>query len=100
MDVQYTADPVDLDKPVYDVATERPGKPIRVRLQPLLLRGASEHGRGSDYVSWKGVSWTVGCATPEEAIVFRQALEVFFAAVSTRGLDDTILRLTDEVGGQ
>lgn len=88
MDVSYTADPVDLDQPVIDVAAERPGKPIRIRVLPMLLRASS------DYVAWKGVAWTVGCDSTAEAILVRRALEAFFERLGDSGPEAMIDLLT------
>lgn len=80
LDVQYTAEPVNLDRPAFEAQAERPDKPIRIRLQPTLLR------KSGDHVAWKGVAWSVACPTAEEAIEVRQALELFFARLASHGI--------------
>lgn len=80
LDVQYTADPLDLDKPAMDAHAERPDKPLRLRVQPTLLR------KSGDHVAWKGVAWSVNCPTVADAIAVRHALELFFARLADTGV--------------
>ena len=90
MQVQYSAETLDLDKAVEEAQAERPDKPIRVRLQPALLRSDGA------YVAWRGVAWSVACETPAEAIALRQALVAFFAAIGTHGIAAVTDILTPE----
>ena len=84
MQVAYSADQLDLDRPAHDAATERPNRPIRMRIAPTLLRVNPGETVGN-HQSWKGVSWTLECRTPEEAIAVRRALEAFFVAIAQHG---------------
>ena len=68
MEITYSADAVDLDRPAYDAQAERPDRPIRLRVQPTLLRVRQGETVGN-HRSWTGVSWTLECATAEEAIL-------------------------------
>lgn len=88
MDVSYTADPIDLDQPAHEAAEARPGKPIRLRVIPTLLRATG------DYVAWRGVAWTVSCQTAAEAIEVRRALEAFFERLGDSGPQPMIDLLT------
>lgn len=90
LQVQYTADPVDLDQSLREVAVERGEKPIRLRLQPALLR------ESGDYIAWKGVAWTVQVMTVAEAVEIRSALEAFFKALTTFGPAQVIAGLTGD----
>jgi len=79
MDVNYSGDVTQLDARVREAAAERPGQPIRLRVQPSMRRG---DGR---YTSWQGVVWRVDCANAEEAIALREALQVFFDRAAKLG---------------
>jgi hypothetical protein len=93
MDVTYSADAVDLDKPVYEAQTERPDRPIRLRIQPTLLRVNPGETVGN-HRSWSGVSWTLECRTAEDALAVRDALQAFFAAISRHGAEAVRKALT------
>ena len=84
MEVTYSANVVDLDKPAFDAQAERPDRPIRLRIQPTLLRVSAGDTVGN-HRSWTGVSWSLECRTAEEAIGVRVALEAFFAAIAQHG---------------
>lgn len=84
MEVTYSADAVDLDAPAYEAQTERPDRPIRLRVQPTLLRVKPGETVGN-HQAWPGVSWTLECQGAEEAIAIREALRVFFATIADRG---------------
>ena len=84
MDVTYSANARDLDRPAFEAHAERPNRPIRLRLQPTLLRVKAGQTLGN-HRSWSGVSWTLECQTAEEAIAVRLALEAFFAALGVHG---------------
>lgn len=83
MEVTYSAAVnLALDQPVHDAHAERPGKPIRIRLQPTIFR--VREGRGQQQ-AWAGVSWILACQSPAEAIALREGLKVFFEAVTQLG---------------
>lgn len=86
MEITYSADAVDLDKPAYEAQAERPDRPIRLRIQPTLLRVRPGQTTGN-HSSWSGVSWTLECPTAEDAIAVRKALQMFFAAVAQDGAE-------------
>jgi hypothetical protein len=84
----FARDLADADRPITEAAEERPGKPIRVRVQPMILR------RGGQYNAWKDVRWTLDCETPEEAFAVREAMRLFFAALASAGPHAVITLLT------
>ena len=94
MEITYSADAVDLDRPAYDAQAERPDRPIRLRVQPTLLRVRQGETVGN-HRSWTGVSWTLECATAEEAIEVRDALGNFFNTLSVYGGRKLATILTD-----
>jgi hypothetical protein len=93
MDVIYSADAQDLDRVVWEAQAERPDRPIRVRLQPTLLRVKAGQTLGN-HRSWPGVSWMLECQTAEEAIAVRLAMEVFFGALARLGAEAVAATLT------
>lgn len=93
MEVSYSADAVDLDKPAFEAQAERPDRAIRLRVQPTLLRVAQGESAGN-HRAWPGVSWSLECRTAEEAISVRQALTAFFAALSVHGPEAITKALT------
>lgn len=84
MEVTYSATSVDLDRPAFEAQAERPDRPLRLRVQPTLLRQAPGETTGN-HRSWSGVSWSLECPTAEEAIGVRDALQAFFAAIAQHG---------------
>ena len=93
MEISYSADTPDVDKPAFDAQAERPSRPIRMRVQPTLLRVNPGESVGN-HRSWSGVSWTLECRTAEEAIGVRDALQAFFAAISVHGAEAVRKALT------
>lgn len=81
MEISYSADVTDLNRPAYEAQAERPDLPIRLRVQPTLLR-VKPGAIGGNHKSWPGVSWTLECKDAEEAIAIRDALRSFFLALS------------------
>jgi hypothetical protein len=79
---EFAQDFADPDKPIRDALTERPGKPVKIRIQPMLLR--QSNGRGQ-YQAWKQVRWTLDCDTAAEARSIRDAMKAFFAAMAKCG---------------
>lgn len=80
---EFSRDLSDPDKPVKEAAAKRPGKPIKLRIQPMILNTVD--GKGGQYKSWKQVSWTLECDTPAEAFAVRDAMAVFFEVMGKRG---------------
>lgn len=82
----FTRDLADDQRQVEEAFAERgEGKALRVRIQPQLLRNAKVKHRGTQYMVWKDVSWTLDCASPEEVLGVRDALAVFFRALAAMG---------------
>jgi hypothetical protein len=79
---EFAQDLVDPDQPVRDAFTERPGKPLKIRVQPMLLRATGGKGQ---YQAWKQVRWTLDCDSPAEALAVKAALRAFFEAMVTHG---------------
>lgn len=90
MQTQYGQDRDDV-QPLRDALAERPGRPIRLRLQPTIQRAAA--AKRSQYQVWPDVSWTVDCDSVEEAVAFREALRAFFVAIAHEGADALTARL-------
>jgi hypothetical protein len=76
-------DRIDLDRSVREAWKERPGKPIKLRIQPMVLR--SVDGKGGQYHAWKDVRWMLTCDSPAEAYAMREALRAFFDTVGRVG---------------
>ena len=84
MEISSSTDVVDLDRPAREAASERPDRPIRLRVQPTLLR-VNPGEQSGNHRSWSGVSWTLECENAEEAIAVRKALQAFFGALAKHG---------------
>lgn len=82
MQSDFVRDLKNQDQPIYDAIAERPGKPLRLRVHPQILRGSGVDGL---YRTWKDVRWTIQCDTPEEAFACRDAMRVFFDALERLG---------------
>ena len=94
MEATYSRDLEGIDQPVYDAAAERPGKPIRVRVQPSLFRVSKRReGATGDQIAWAKVSWIIECHTPEEVIALREAMKEFFEVISLVGAKEIRRRL-------
>jgi hypothetical protein len=81
----FTHDFADPDRPIAEALRERPGRAVRLRLQPQVLRDVPTNKR--QYRAWKDVCWTLDVESVEEASALREALRAFFAAASHSGLD-------------
>lgn len=75
----FSRDLADPDQPVKDAAAERPGAPIKIRVQPAILR------RNGQYKGWADVRWTLDCDSPAEALAVRDAMQLFFETLSRVG---------------
>jgi hypothetical protein len=82
MQTEYGRDLQDDEQPIRDALQARPGKPLKIRLQPAVFWPGV--GRGQ-YKVWRDVIWTVECDTAEEAFALRDALRAFFQAVGVKG---------------
>jgi hypothetical protein len=83
MKIDYSAEVLDLDQFALEAQQERPERPVRLRVQPTLLR--QPEGDAANHRAWPGVSWTLECQDAAEAIAVRKALEVFFTAIAQHG---------------
>jgi hypothetical protein len=99
----FVRDLADPNRPIREAWAERPGKPIRIRVHPAILRmvtpGAGPRGRAAtddesaspakrigQYRSWPAVHWMLECETPEEAYQLRDALRLFFDRITHVGV--------------
>lgn len=76
---EYSKDVTDPDQIIRDAEKERPGQPIKLRFQPMVLRKTGQ------YQGWKQVAWTLECDNGAEVFSMRNALAVFFQALSRIG---------------
>lgn len=94
MEVTYSAAAAqNLDQPAFAAQAERPDRPLRLRVQPTLLRQVPGESVGN-HRSWSGVSWTLECENAEEAISVRVALQAFFSAIAQHGAERVEKALT------
>lgn len=83
--VQVTSSLAPIDLPIEEAARERPGEPIRIRLQPSILR--HEAGRPSPhYGAWRQLHWNITVGTLDEARALREALSAFFHVAQSEGI--------------
>ncbi|HKB39433.1 MAG TPA: hypothetical protein VKD72_23555 [Gemmataceae bacterium] len=87
---EYGRDLSDQNRPIRDAWAERPGKPIRIRIQPAIFRLVK--GRSSQYKVWPNIHWTLECERPEEAYQLREALRLFFDTTNRTGGLDAVVR--------
>lgn len=95
---EFSRDLLDDRRQIDEVVAERPGKPIRLRLQPMILRSVA--GKGGQYHAWKDVRWTLECDTPEEVFMLRDALRIFFETVGRLGPAAVTARLAGTEDGK
>ena len=96
MRAAYAQDaPYDETTTIRDALVERPGKPIRLRIQPTIWR---THGKDAgSYRHWRAVSWVLECDTIDEVNAFKEAMRAFFAYATTHGPTAARARLTAPV---
>jgi len=95
--IHYSANIETLDQPAYAAEQERPGKPIRVRIAPLIFRlREGDPTSAGQYKAWTDVSWIVECAHATDAINLRDTLRLLFAQMAEHGIDLVKQRLTVE----
>jgi len=92
VEIAYSVE-ADPDAPAYAAQAERPDRPIKLRVQPTLLRLRAGQG-GAHHRAWHGVSWTIECRDAEEVLGVRDALAAFFRALVTEGPQAVQARLT------
>lgn len=76
-------------------SAEAAGKPLLVKVGLHLY-----DTKRQNYIGWKGQSWKASLANAEAARVFRNALAVFFEALSLVGPARLIAVLRREIDGQ
>jgi hypothetical protein len=84
MQTEYARDLADQNRSLLEAIEERPGKPLRLRVQPMILRTT---GTRHQYKAWRDVSWTLEVADMAEANAFAEALRVFFVTLNAAGPD-------------
>ena len=84
MQTEFAGDRVGPDEQILETVAERPGKPIRLRIQPMVLRTVA--GKGGQYHAWRDVRWTLECDSAEEVFATREAMYAFFNALSRGGV--------------
>lgn len=83
MQAEFYRDLADENQPVREAYDERPGKPIKLRIQPAIFR--KNAGPRGQYRYWTDVVWNVECDTPEEVMALKDAMRAFFTAISQLG---------------
>jgi hypothetical protein len=92
---------IPIDQTIEEAARERPGLPIRIRVQPTVLRQA-EGKTGTHYASWRNLHWTIEVPDLVEARQLREALSAFFYVAAQRGVaaaHDALLTLVPSTQG-
>lgn len=75
------------DSPIIDVMHSRVGLPVKVRIQPAILRKAEKRPTQASYQPWPGLSWVIEMPTLDEVRALREALTTFFWIASRDGID-------------
>lgn len=88
----FTRDLDDPDQPIFDALSERPGKPLRLRVQPAIWR--ARPGREPQYNSWRQTIWTLECDSADEALAVRDAMRTFFTTMGQCGPPAVLAALT------
>jgi hypothetical protein len=73
------------DEAIKTAQALRPGRPIKIRVQPGIFSPDERAARGGQYKAWPTVHWTVECDTVREALAVRDALRAFFIRLGTDG---------------
>lgn len=81
MKSEFARDLAGENETIDQAMAERPGKSIRIRIQPMILRGTG------NYSSWKDVRWSLDLDDATEAHQVREAMRVFFHGLTTAGPD-------------
>jgi hypothetical protein len=76
---EFARDLDDPDLSLKEAVKDRPGKPLRLRVQPAILQ------KNGTYKGWKSVSWSLEVDDIAEARAIQQAMELFFRAMSESG---------------
>lgn len=81
-----------IDKPIEDAVQERPGAPLRIRLQPAILRRV-DGAKAGHYQAWRQLHWLVELDTLDDARAFRESLAAFFQLIDEEGIGAVHQRL-------
>lgn len=73
-----------IDHALEQAAIERPGEPLRIRVQPAILR--KPEGKTGNFKAWKNLHWMIQLATVDEGRAFREALNAFFFVAAQQGI--------------
>jgi len=92
MRVNSSISPVD--QSIIDAIEERPGEPIRIRLQPTVLRFREGDPRAS-YQAWKDLHWLVELDDLDEVRALREGLAAFFWIAGQHGIGAVRDKLAD-----
>lgn len=84
MQSEFARDLADPDQPIHDALKERPGKPLKIRIQPMILRTTAP-GKSPQYVGWRDERWTLDCDSVAEAFAVRDAMRAFFETLGRLG---------------
>ena len=76
---EFARDLDDLDAPLREALANRPGKPLRLRIQPSILQA------NGTYKGWRSVSWSLEVDDMAEAKALQGAMEHFFRTTATCG---------------
>jgi hypothetical protein len=76
-------EPYREDTPIREALAERPGKPVKIRIQPAIWRLVGDT-RGQ-YRAWREVSWMIECENAEEALALRDVMRAFFLKLGEEG---------------
>lgn len=83
--MEITSSLTSVDKALELAAMERPGQPIRIRIQPAILRKPADRP-ASNFQAWKNLHWMVGVKDVSEGQLFREALSAFFQVTAEQGI--------------
>jgi hypothetical protein len=92
--IDYSLDRPTSDTVIEEAHVSRPGKSIKLRVQPQVLMRRPPDAERDVYYAWKGVHWKLECETVEEAHGVRAALAGLFAAIGTVG-SEKVLEVLD-----
>lgn len=83
--MQVTSSIAPIDHPLEQAAIERPGEPLRIRVQPSVMRKA-EGKRAGNFQAWKNLHWMIELGDVTEGRAFREALNAFFFVAAQQGI--------------
>ena len=83
--MRITTSSASLDQSLEEAAGEKPGEPIRIRVQPAILRNRKGSNTPS-YHAWKRLHYTLEVNDVAEGRSFREALSAFFYVSQQKGI--------------